>query len=217
MKFFRRCITLIKRINTSLFCKLISLPQIEQRIIKDHELQCLCYVTSGERTFFRGYQARVINPTLDKNKIILANDVVIDGELHVFNHGGNIKIGEFSYVGVGTRIWSGESITIGKNVLISHNVGISDTSAHEFDYKVRAEQYKSLIKNGFPKENFGVKTAPIIIEDHAWINFNAIIMRGVTIGKGAIVAAGSIVTKDVPPFTLVAGNPAKVIKQLQNP
>jgi acetyltransferase-like isoleucine patch superfamily enzyme len=68
---------------------------------------------------------------------------------------------------------------------------------------------------GHPKEITNVDSAPIIIEDHVWISFNSIILKGVTIGKGAIIAAGSVVTKDVAPFTLVAGNPAKLIKHLQ--
>jgi acetyltransferase-like isoleucine patch superfamily enzyme len=67
---------------------------------------------------------------------------------------------------------------------------------------------------GYPKEKASIKTSPIIIEDHAWINANAIILRGVTIGKGAIVAAGSVVVDNVDSFTLVAGNPAKKIKEL---
>ncbi|NVO02172.1 MAG: hypothetical protein HXX09_05670 [Bacteroidetes bacterium] len=71
-------------------------------------------------------------------------------------------------------------------------------------------QYKA----GIRKEKENIITAPIIINDFVWINFNAIILKGVTIGEGAIIAAGAVVTKDVPPFTLVGGNPARVIKQL---
>ena len=54
----------------------------------------------------------------------------------------------------------------------------------------------------------------VVIEDDAWIGFKSSVLKGVTIGRGAIIAAGSVVTKDVPPFTLVAGNPAKVIREL---
>ena len=72
------------------------------------------------------------------------------------------------------------------------------------------------MKYGHPKEKGNVVTAPIIIEDYAWISYNVSILKGVKIGKGSIVAAGSVVTKDTPPFSIVAGNPAKVIKQLDN-
>ena len=61
-----------------------------------------------------------------------------------------------------------------------------------------------------------VKTKPIVIEDDVWVGFNSIILKGVTIGKGSIVAAGSVVSKDVEPFTVVAGNPALVIKKMKN-
>ncbi|MCZ8192279.1 MAG: DapH/DapD/GlmU-related protein, partial [Microcystis sp. LE19-338.1B] len=59
-----------------------------------------------------------------------------------------------------------------------------------------------------------IQSAPVVIEDHVWIGFNVGILKGVTIGKGAIIGAGSVVTKDVEPFTVVAGNPAKIIKRL---
>ena len=61
-----------------------------------------------------------------------------------------------------------------------------------------------------------IEVSPTIIEDDAWIGVNVIILKGLTIGKGAIIGAGSVVTKNVPPMTLVAGNPAKVIKELVN-
>ncbi|AKE63582.1 2,3,4,5-tetrahydropyridine-2,6-dicarboxylate N-acetyltransferase [Microcystis aeruginosa NIES-2549] len=59
-----------------------------------------------------------------------------------------------------------------------------------------------------------IKSAPVVIEDHVWIGFNVAILKRVTIGKGAIIGAGSVVTQDVEPFTVVAGNPAKIIKRL---
>ena len=59
-----------------------------------------------------------------------------------------------------------------------------------------------------------MNTAPIKICDNAWIGMNCIILKGVTIGEGAIVGAGSVVTKSVPPWTIVGGNPAKVIKEI---
>ncbi|CAO5002252.1 polysialic acid O-acetyltransferase [Microcystis aeruginosa NIES-2521] len=59
-----------------------------------------------------------------------------------------------------------------------------------------------------------IKSAPVVIEDHVWIGFNVAILKRVTIGKVAIIGAGSVVTQDVEPFTVVAGNPAKIIKRL---
>jgi len=158
--------------------------------------------------------SRIINISNKQENIIIGGKTIIDGELLIFNYGGKIVIGENTYIGKGTRIWSGDSINIGNNVLISHNVNIIDTNSHELDSIERTERYKQLISEGYPIDKGSIITSPIIIEDYAWISFNTIILKGVKIGKGAIVGAGAIVTKDVPPFTLVAGDPAKVIKKL---
>ena len=119
-------------------------------------------------------------------------------------------------MGDGTRVWSGESVTIGNNVLISHNVEIVDTTSHEINHTERATRYKQLMKNGPWLTKGSIKTSPIVIEDDVWISFNAIILKGVTIGKGAIIAAGAVVVKDVPSWTMVAGNPAKIVKKLSD-
>lgn len=160
-------------------------------------------------------EARVFNFQNKINKIKIGNNTHIRGELLVLASGGEIEVGDNSFIGAESRIWSGKKIKIGSHVLISHNVNIMDTNSHEIDHIERAEEFKKLLKFGHPKVQPSVITNEIIIEDYAWINFNAIILKGVTIGKGAIVAAGSVVTKNVPDFTLVAGNPAKVIKQLK--
>jgi acetyltransferase-like isoleucine patch superfamily enzyme len=160
------------------------------------------------------HDAIIINGRNNKKDIKLGENCLCRGTLLTFKYGGEIAIGNWSYIGDLTRIWSGESVTIGNHVLISHNVFISDTSAHELDYELRADRYEQLILNGMHADKTGLKTAAIIIEDNVWINPNSVILSGVTIGKGAIVAAGSVVTKDVKPFTMVAGNPAKWIKNI---
>ena len=67
-----------------------------------------------------------------------------------------------------------------------------------------------------PSKNWNVvKKSPVIIEDKVWIGTRSIILKGVTVGEGAIVGAGSVVTKDVQPWTVVAGNPAQKIKELR--
>lgn len=106
-----------------------------------------------------------------------------------------IKIGAFTSIGDRSQIHCGQLVSIGDYVLISWDVNII-----EFDYHAPG--------GGIPKPK------PIIIEDEVWIGARCIITKGVTIGKGAILAAGAVVTKDVPPYTLVAGNPAKPIKNV---
>lgn len=102
-------------------------------------------------------------------------------------------INGFGFMNTNSTINCFEYIELGNDVAIADNVTISDSDNHSIN---------------------GQKvTAPIIIKDHVWIGRNAIILKGVTIGEGAVVAAGAVVTKDVPAYTLVAGVPAKVIKE----
>lgn len=93
-------------------------------------------------------------------------------------------------------------------------VYLIDTNSHSVDYQVRRHDLDDLY-NG--KKNWDVVDCKTIhIQDDAWIGFNSTRLKGVTIGKGAIVAAGSVVTKDVPAFSVVAGNPAKIIRTPPN-
>jgi acetyltransferase-like isoleucine patch superfamily enzyme len=179
-------------------------------VIQEKILACNLQVTSKGAKFYS--EAKVTNHRGDVSKIVIGSNTHIRGNLLVFNYGGEIQIGESCYIGENSNIWSGEKIIIGNNVLISHNVNIVDSNSHELNSIERAERYLSLLKNGHWNTKGSIITSQIIIKDYAWISFNVIILKGVTIGEGAIVAAGSVVTKDVPDFAVVAGNPAKIIK-----
>jgi acetyltransferase-like isoleucine patch superfamily enzyme len=139
----------------------------------------------------------------------------IAGHLQTFAHCGDITIGDWVYVGDGSFVWSAASVTIGHRVLIAHHVSIIDTSSHPIDVGKRFLQTQAILTAGHPKTDPGLDSAPIVIHDDAWISFGASILRGVTIGQGAIVGAASVVTKDVEPWTLVAGNPARVVRSLE--
>ncbi len=127
---------------------------------------------------------------------------------------GQITIGENCHIGPNTRIWSADRIKIGSHVGIAHNVSIIDFS-HKTNPYERAEEVSNTIFKGIWPKQSEIPHKPINIEDHVAIYPNAIISSGVTVGKGAIVSAGSVVIKDVPPFTLVFGNPARVIMKLK--
>jgi acetyltransferase-like isoleucine patch superfamily enzyme len=158
--------------------------------------------------------ARIYNFQEDETAITIGEGSHVEGELIVLAYGGEIMIGKNCYIGENTKIVSGDSILIDDNVIIGHSCNISDNDSHEMDHLERAKGIKELFESGYRSEKGNVKSAIITIEPHVWINFNVTILKGVTIGKGAVVAAGSIVTKDVAPFTLVAGNPARFIKSL---
>lgn len=168
------------------------------------------FYTIGEGSKFYP-EAKVNNYLLDKTKVKIGKSSHIRGELLVFAHGGQIVIGDECYVGEGTRIWSGKSIVIGSRVLISHGVNIFDSQTHSLSARARNDHFKKIISGGHPSEiNF--EERQVIIEDDVWIACMSIILCGIHIGQGAVVAAGSVVTKDVPAWSVVAGNPARVIK-----
>lgn len=158
--------------------------------------------------------AKILNPRFFRELIKVGENTVIGGELFVFSHGGEIDIGEWCYIGEGSRIWSAKKIIIGDRVLISHNVNIHDTNSHPIAKMSRHHHFKKIVKYGHPENVQDIQSSAVVIEDDVWIGFNSIILKGVTIGEGAIVAAGSVVTKDVPPRTIVTGNPAIIIREL---
>lgn len=144
--------------------------------------------------------------------IKIGKNTVVRGELLTFAHGGNIQIGDYCYIGEGTRIWSALSIRIGNRVLISHNVNVFDNDTHPIeDHNARHKQFVDIITMGHPK-NIDLNEQPVLIQDDVLIGCQSIILKGVTIGEAAVVSAGSVVTRDVPPYAIVAGNPANIIR-----
>lgn len=113
---------------------------------------------------------------------------------HLTVHGdaSHLRIGECCCLGI-TRMQTHERIEIGNCVVINDGVRLI-TGSHD----IHSPTYDHVF-------------SPIIIEDHAWIATDAMILKGVRIGRGAVVAAGAVVTRDVPPFTVVGGNPAREI------
>jgi acetyltransferase-like isoleucine patch superfamily enzyme len=111
-----------------------------------------------------------------------------------------LTIGNNTFVNTGTILSASNRIVIGHNVQIANQVILMDGDFH-------GVEDRDLMKA--PSE--------IIIEDNVWIATRAMILKGVTIGKGSTVAAGAVVTKSVPPYTLVGGVPAKIIRQLNKP
>jgi len=161
--------------------------------------------------------AAIFNNLPHAEKIVIGANTHIRGEILTFAHGGQITIGDYCYIGEGTRIWSAKNISIGNRVLISHNASIFDNDTHPIDNPAaRHQQFKDIITTGHPTR-LDLREKPVVIEDDALIGCQCVILKGVTIGRAAVVGAGSVVTKDVPPYTLVAGNPARFIRKLDVP
>ncbi|WP_114750619.1 acyltransferase [Pleomorphovibrio marinus] len=135
--------------------------------------------------------------------------IVIGDHVSIWSHigttqlyagpGAVLKIGDNTFVNTDTIISASMSIQIGRNVQIANQVIMMDGDFHGVD------------------DRDALKFGEIVIEDDAWIATRAMILKGVTIGRGATVAAGAVVTKDVAPYTLVGGVPAKVIREVHRP
>lgn len=184
------------------------------QIVAKIKIKYLATLISSSGPIKIGKTASILNAQGDPTKIKIGEGTVVDGIIQLFPFGEGIEIGRNCYIGLNSRIWSSDHIIIGDNVLISHDVNIIDSDSHEINYKERETSSIRQFKEGLPKEIGLVKTAPIIIKDNVWISYNVCILKGVTIGRGAIVGCGSVVTHDIPDFTLVVGNPAKIVKKV---
>lgn len=113
--------------------------------------------------------------------------------------GKNISFGKNVFVNAGCRFQDQGGITIGDGVLIGHNVVLA-TATHDLA----------------PSRSRKLHYKPIVICDNAWIGSNSVILQGVTVGEWSVVAAGAVVTRDVEPYTVVGGIPAKFIRKVDN-
>lgn len=150
----------------------------------------------------------------DPSRIQIGDHCEILGSLQV-SHNGRIVIGAYSTIRAHTEIGAEQEIMIGDHAIISNHVTIFDNNNHPTDPQARIQMCES----GFSSPLWGwdqSQSAPVHIEPNVWIGQYATILKGVTIGCGAIVATHAVVTKDVPPYTIVAGNPARVVKVLKD-
>lgn len=184
----------------------MNIDHLIQRILR----RATCRLREDARL---GARARIRNIGGDSDRIVIGRYTLVLGELLTFAHGGEISIGEWCYVGEGTRIWSAASIVIGDRVLISHSANVFDNLTHPIRAAARHEQFKQILTRGHPRE-ISLDESPVRICNDAWIGAGAMVLRGVTVGEAGIVAAGAVVTRDVPPYTIVAGNPAVVVREL---
>lgn len=171
-----------------------------------------------------GKKVRVIGPmrlrmTKDSNIRIGNHFTAISGFCSTIDSGhknvlsavGGANIIIHDYVGMtSTSIYSQNRVEIGSHVLIGTDSIIMDTNFHSLDYSIRGTG-----KEGYQYDGT-VNTAPVRIGNHVFIGTRCIINKGVTIGDGAVIAAGSVVVKDVPSWEVWGGNPAKFIKSLEH-
>jgi galactoside O-acetyltransferase len=161
------------------------------------------------------------NPLNEKLYVTIGKDCMIHANIIFESEQGEVVIGDRVFLGSSTII-SRTKVEFGNDIFVAWGAYFYDHDSHSLDYRERRKDILRQLDDCYTKKpNFiyskdwkVVNTKPIKICNDAWIGMHAIILKGVTIGEGAIVGAGSVVTKDVAPWTVVAGNPAKVVKEI---
>ena len=132
------------------------------------------------------------------NKFELGEDSIIEDFSAINNGVGPVIIGDRTKIGLSNTIIG--PVTIGNDIRLAQNITLSGLN----------HNYQDVSR---PIHVQGVSTSPITIEDATWIGANVVVLAGVTIGKHCVVAAGSVVTKDIPAYSVAVGNPARVLKK----
>ncbi|GAB56977.1 thiogalactoside acetyltransferase [Glaciecola punicea ACAM 611] len=156
------------------------------------------------------------------NQISIGANSMIGASFVFESSRGQISIGNNTFINGGTKLISRSSIVIGDYVTIAWGCIIYDHNSHALNFLERQKDIRDQIKDYrenrsiISSKNWDlVKSRPIVIHNNAWIGFDSVILSGVTIGEGAIVGARSVVREDVEPWTVVAGNPAVIVKRLK--
>jgi len=167
----------------------------------------------------------ITSDRLDPKQISIGINGVFSCQLIFERNGhGKIVIGDRCHLGGNTKLISIDGITIGNDVTIAWDCTLYDHNSHPLAWEDRKndtlQEILDLRLHGNPiarKDWSRVKSAPITIEDKVWLGFGVTVLKGVRIGEGAVVGAMSVVTKDVPPYAIVAGNPAQVVRTMAPP
>jgi acetyltransferase-like isoleucine patch superfamily enzyme len=146
------------------------------------------------------------------SRIEVGRGCLISGRLVTETPGSIVRLGDNVLVGGESLLAAAASIVVENDVLISYRCIITDSDNHSLRYSERKDDLQDWIHNRHDWSR--VRTAPVTICRGAWIGAATIITKGVTIGEGAVCGMGSVVTRDVAPYTVVAGNPARVVREL---
>jgi acetyltransferase-like isoleucine patch superfamily enzyme len=148
----------------------------------------------------------------NESNFSLGENAIVRGTLQCQKEGARLQIGNFFSLGFNSSVVSTTDVQIGDNVMISFRCYITDTDGHSLNAVIRRNDFSNRWA-GY-KDWTVVDSAPIKIGNDVWIGPQVIVLKGVEIGDGVVVAAGSVVTKNIPEYCLAAGVPAKVIKRL---
>jgi galactoside O-acetyltransferase len=148
-----------------------------------------------------------------RGQVVIGEHSIINCRIDFDSPSGTVIIGDRTYIGA-SHLVCHTKIEIGNDVIVSWGVTIVDHNSHSLQWRHRRDDVTQWVngKKGWDQ----VKVAPVKICHRVWIGFGVSILKGVTVGQGAILAAGAVVTRDVPPYCIVGGNPAQVIRELSD-
>lgn len=151
----------------------------------------------------------------NEEAITIGNNNEFSDDFHIRCYEkGKVMIGDFNWTSLRTQIVCANRVEIGSFCMFGRDVYISDTNEHPVDPVERLNSTKIFWSERVVNRYHLVDNAPVVIADNVWLGERVIILKGVSIGKNSVVAAGSVVTKSIPENCVAAGNPAKVIKVL---
>lgn len=158
-----------------------------------------------------GLGARLLTPNGGRRARIGRNSVV-RGILRCEDT-GEIDLGEEVYIGDGAIVSAWRRVEIGDGTLLAHGAHVFDNDTHPMDADERQAHFRAILKLG-PRREFQVGAKPVTIGRRCWLGFSSAVMKGVTLGGETVAAAGAVVTRDAPPRSVLAGNPARIVKSL---
>lgn len=168
------------------------------------------------------FNVRLQCPKEGKTYLKIGDGCIINNNFIFESEEGYIQVGDRVHIGGGTSLISRDSIILEDDVLIAWDCTIYDHNAHSIYWDERKDDVTQTFNDFIQYGNYAlnkdwshVTAEKIVIKKRAWIGFGVTILKGVTIGEGAVVAAKSVVTQDVPPYTVVGGNPARIIKKIE--
>ncbi len=193
---------------------------LKKASLKRHLRQVKRYMTAGNSHFLEGFKLDLNNPEQQKKYLTVGEDTTLACAVIFESPSGEVSIGNNTFIGTSNLICH-TKIEVGDNVFIAWGCYLYDHDSHSIDYREREkdilqqlDDYRSG-RNFIVNKNWNVvNSRPIKVCSNAWIGMHSIVLKGVTIGEGAVVGAGSVVTKDVPAWAIVGGNPARVLKYI---
>jgi galactoside O-acetyltransferase len=142
----------------------------------------------------------------------IGDQSIIYADISFEDKGGEVRIGSRTFIGRSNLVCY-RSVVIGDDVIMSWGITVVDHDSHSVDWEKREDDVRRWADGRKVWDH--IARAPVKISNKVWVGFNVSVLKGVTIGEGAVIGACSVVTRDIPPYALAAGNPARVIRSLR--